>query len=73
MGILGHPVRVQHPLLRKTKAEIVKIGKALDAPLHLTWSCYRGGEKACGKCDSCVIRLKGFREAGFEDPVAYED
>jgi 7-cyano-7-deazaguanine synthase len=72
-GTLGHPVHIEHPILRKTKAEIVKMGMILDAPLHLTWSCYRGGEKACGHCDSCVLRLKGFKEAGIEDPVPYED
>ena len=72
-GVMGHPVRIEHPILKKTKAEIVKIGMKLEAPLHLTWSCYRGGERACGHCDSCLLRLKGFKEAGFEDPVPYED
>lgn len=72
-GVLGHPVRIEHPILKKTKAEIVKMGMKLEAPLHLTWSCYRGGEKACGHCDSCVLRLKGFKEAGVKDPVPYED
>jgi len=71
-GVLGHPVRIEHPILTKSKAEIVKMGLKLEAPLHLTWSCYRGGERACGHCDSCVLRLKGFREAGVEDPVPYE-
>jgi 7-cyano-7-deazaguanine synthase len=72
-GVLGHPVRIEHPILKKTKAEIVKLGLKLEAPLHLTWSCYRGGDKACGHCDSCVLRLKGFKEAGSKDPVPYED
>lgn len=71
-GVLGHPVGIEHPILKKTKAEIVKMGIKLEAPLHLTWSCYRGGEKACGHCDSCVLRLKGFKEAGIKDPVPYE-
>jgi 7-cyano-7-deazaguanine synthase len=71
-GVLGHPVRIEHPILKMTKAEIVKMGMKLEAPLHLTWSCYRGGEKACGHCDSCVLRLKGFKEAGAKDPVPYE-
>ena len=71
-GVLGHPVRIEHPILKKSKAEIVKMGLKLGAPLHLTWSCYRGGEKACGHCDSCVLRLKGFKEAGSKDPVPYE-
>jgi len=72
-GVMGHPVRIEHPILKKTKAEIVKMGMKLEAPLHLTWSCYRGGVKACGHCDSCLLRLKGFKEAGFEDPIPYED
>ncbi|MCG7841105.1 MAG: 7-cyano-7-deazaguanine synthase QueC [Methanomassiliicoccales archaeon] len=72
-GTLGHPVKVEHPILRRTKAEIVKLGMMLEAPLNLTWSCYRGREKACGHCDSCVLRLKGFEEAGFTDPVPYEE
>ncbi|MBP7087461.1 MAG: 7-cyano-7-deazaguanine synthase QueC [Methanomassiliicoccales archaeon] len=71
-GVLGHPVRIEHPILKKSKAEIVKMGLKLGAPLHLTWSCYRGGEKACGHCDSCVLRLKGFKEARSKDPVPYE-
>jgi len=71
-GVLGHPVGIEHPILKNTKAEIVKMGMKLEAPLHLTWSCYRGGEKACGHCDSCVLRLKGFKEAGAQDPVPYE-
>jgi 7-cyano-7-deazaguanine synthase len=73
VGTLGHPVRVEHPILRKTKAEIVLMGQKMDVPFHLTWSCYRGGEKACGRCDSCILRLKGFKEAGMKDPVLYED
>ena len=68
----GHPIRIETPILSLSKAEIVKLGKELEAPLHLTWSCYEGGEKACGKCDSCQIRLKGFEEAGYEDEIEYE-
>ncbi|MBN1109148.1 MAG: 7-cyano-7-deazaguanine synthase QueC [Methanomassiliicoccales archaeon] len=73
MGTLGHPIRVEHPLLRKTKGDIVKMGKIMDVPFELTWSCYRGGERACGHCDSCLLRLKGFKEAGLIDPVPYEE
>lgn len=72
-GVEGRPVRVEAPLLDMGKSEIIKMGAALGAPYHLTWSCYRGGERACGRCDSCRIRLKGFMEAGIEDPVEYED
>jgi len=71
-GVEGKPIRIETPLIRLTKAEIVKLGNKLGAPLHLTWSCYRGGEKACGKCDSCVLRLKGFLEAEIPDPIEYE-
>jgi len=71
-GVEGTPVRIVTPILRLTKAEIVKLGVELDAPLELTWSCYKGGVKACGRCDSCLLRRKGFREAGLEDPIEYE-
>ncbi|RLF67324.1 MAG: 7-cyano-7-deazaguanine synthase QueC [Thermoplasmata archaeon] len=71
-GVEGRPIKIETPLINMTKAEIVKLGYKLGAPLHLTWSCYRGGEKACGRCDSCVLRLKGFMEAGIPDPIEYE-
>ncbi len=71
-GVEGKPITIQAPIISKTKAEIVKLGKELNAPLHLTWSCYQGGDRACGKCDSCLLRLKGFDEAGFTDPISYE-
>ncbi|KQM10813.1 MAG: 7-cyano-7-deazaguanine synthase QueC [Candidatus Methanomethylophilaceae archaeon] len=71
-GAEGRPIRIETPILEMSKAEIVKLGKALGAPLHLTWSCYEGGEKACGRCDSCILRLKGFEEAGFRDDIEYE-
>jgi 7-cyano-7-deazaguanine synthase len=60
------------PLVGMTKAEIVKCGLSLGVDYSLTWSCYKGGEKACGHCDSCLLRLKGFREAGAQDPLEYE-
>ena len=71
-GVEGTPIKIVTPILKKTKSEIVTLGMDLNAPLHLTWSCYRGGERACGSCDSCLLRLKGFKEAGFEDPIPYE-
>jgi 7-cyano-7-deazaguanine synthase len=71
-GVEGVPIRIERPILRMTKAEIVELGKRLGAPLHLTWSCYQGGRKACGRCDSCLLRLKGFKEAGYEDEIEYE-
>ena len=72
-GVEGREIEIEAPLINLTKAEIVKLGMSLNVPYHLTWSCYRGGKKACGKCDSCILRLKGFMEAGFEDPLEYEE
>jgi 7-cyano-7-deazaguanine synthase len=52
-----------------SKAEIIKLAVKLGVPLKLTWSCYYGGERPCGKCDSCKLRSKGFEEAGLKDPL----
>lgn len=71
-GVEGSPIKIITPLLHLTKAEIIKLAYMNNAPLNLTTSCYKGGEKACGICDSCILRLKGFREAGLTDPVEYE-
>lgn len=71
-GVEGRPIQVMTPILDCSKADIVRLGKRLGAPLELTWSCYEGGERACGRCDSCRLRLKGFREAGYEDEIEYE-
>jgi 7-cyano-7-deazaguanine synthase len=71
-GVEGNPIRIKTPILDMTKADIVRKGKELKAPLNLTWSCYNGGVKACGHCDSCRLRLKGFREAGYTDEIEYE-
>lgn len=68
-GVEGDPVGIRAPLQDLTKAEIVRLGVEIDAPLALTWSCYRGGERPCGSCDSCVLRAKGFAEAGVHDPA----
>ncbi len=64
-------VQIVTPIIEMRKAEIVKRGRELGAPLALTWSCYSGQELACGRCDSCALRLRAFREAGFQDPIAY--
>ena len=72
VGVEGKRIEIRTPILDLSKADIVRKGKELNAPLHLTWSCYKGGEKACGRCDSCKIRLKGFREAGYRDEIEYE-
>jgi len=59
------------PLIHLRKAEIVRRGIELGAPLHLSWSCYQGETEACGHCDSCHLRLRGFQEAGLVDPIPY--
>jgi 7-cyano-7-deazaguanine synthase len=66
-------IEIRTPVIDLKKSEIVRRGVELKAPLHLTWSCYQNTEKACGRCDSCVLRLRGFREAGLRDPVVYEE
>jgi 7-cyano-7-deazaguanine synthase len=66
-------IQVVAPLLHLTKAEVVRLGTRLGAPFHLTWSCYQSEEAACGRCDSCLLRLRGFREAGVRDPIPYAD
>jgi 7-cyano-7-deazaguanine synthase len=63
------PVKIEAPLIKKTKADIVELGYELKVPFELTWSCYAGGARPCMKCDSCRLRKKGFKEAGFEDPL----
>jgi 7-cyano-7-deazaguanine synthase len=66
-------IEIRTPVIDLKKSEIVRRGVELNAPLHLTWSCYQNAEKACGRCDSCALRLRGFREAGLRDPVVYEE
>jgi len=63
----NRPIRIQAPFVHKTKAEEIQLGAKLGVPFELTWSCYRGGEKPCGTCDSCLLRAKAFDEAGIED------
>jgi len=64
-------IEICTPIIHFSKAEIVKKGIELDAPLHLSWSCYRSEDLACGTCDSCALRLRGFEQAGVKDPIAY--
>ena len=64
-------LKIMTPVIRMRKSEIVATGVKLSAPLHLTWSCYQNSEVACGRCDSCALRLRAFREAGIEDPLSY--
>jgi 7-cyano-7-deazaguanine synthase len=59
------------PVISLKKNEIIRKGIELDAPLHLTWSCYQNEDSACGVCDSCVLRLRAFAEAGLSDPISY--
>ncbi len=68
----GREIKIMTPLQELSKKEIIQLGTKLGAPYHLTRSCYNGKEKACGTCDSCKLRLKGFAEAGIKDPIAYE-
>lgn len=65
-------IEIRTPVINMRKAEIVERGRELAAPLHLTWSCYRETNIACGNCDSCALRLRAFREAGIEDPIPYQ-
>ena len=71
-GIEGRGIEVRAPLLMLTKAEIIRLGMSLDVPFHLTHSCYDpAGAVACGQCDSCLIRRKGFADVGVADPIPY--
>lgn len=65
-------IKIETPIIHLTKSEIVKKGVELGAPLHLTWSCYQSEDEACGVCDSCAFRLRGFQQAGIEDPISYK-
>ena len=67
----GRLVRLYAPLLNWNKAQVVKYGLSLDAPYHLTWSCYEGGDKPCGKCGTCIDRAKAFEANGITDPATY--
>lgn len=64
-------IEIRTPVISLRKAAIIWEGVKLGAPLHLTWSCYRESERACGACDSCVLRLRAFRQAGVADPIPY--
>ncbi len=65
-------LKVKSPLVKMSKKEIVLEAAKLAVPLELTWTCYEGGEKPCGECDSCFFREEGFREAGIKDPLVSE-
>jgi 7-cyano-7-deazaguanine synthase len=64
-------IEIATPLIALSKAEIVRVGLERQAPLDLTWSCYREEQQACGTCESCVLRLRAFQTAGVSDPIPY--
>ncbi|MHB8907002.1 MAG: 7-cyano-7-deazaguanine synthase QueC [Melioribacteraceae bacterium] len=65
-------IKIETPIIHFSKADIVKKGLELNAPLNLTWSCYQSEDEACGVCDSCAFRLRGFEQARVEDPIPYK-
>ena len=65
-------IQIVTPVIHLSKKDIVKKGIELKAPLHLTWSCYQNEDEACGVCESCKLRLNGFAQAGFKDPIKYK-
>lgn len=65
-------IKIETPIINLSKSEIVRKGIELYAPLHLTWSCYKSNDIACGVCDSCALRLRGFQQAGIEDLIPYD-
>ena len=69
MGCEGKKISIIAPLLKLSKKEIIELGVSLNVPFKKTWSCYRGEEYPCGECDSCILRSKGFAEAGMTDPL----
>jgi 7-cyano-7-deazaguanine synthase len=70
-GTRNGDIKVVTPLIHMRKSQIVGLGLEMAVPFHLTWSCYSGEDRACGICDSCVLRLRAFREGGAQDPIPY--
>ncbi len=66
-------ISIDTPIIQMSKSEIIQKGIELDAPLHLTWSCYQNEDEACGVCDSCAFRLRGFQQLGKKDPIKYKE
>lgn len=66
-GVKDGKIKIVTPLLKLSKAQIAKLGKKLKVPFAMTWSCYKGGKKPCGKCDACKLRAEGFKAAGIKD------
>jgi len=71
LGTAAGDIHIETPIIFLTKEDIIRKGIELDAPLALTWSCYQNEDIACGVCDSCGLRLRGFQRAGLEDPIPY--
>ncbi len=72
-GREGRAIRIIAPLIKYSKKDIVRLGSKLGVPWGLTWSCYRGGARPCGRCDSCLLRARGFAQAGKKDPLISEN
>jgi 7-cyano-7-deazaguanine synthase len=68
-GVRKREIKVKIPLIKKSKAGIIRLGARLGVPFSLTWSCYKGNRFPCGECDSCYFRAKGFKDAGIKDPL----
>lgn len=68
-GTEAKRIKIIAPLIYKTKSQIIKLGLKLKVPYELTWSCYKGEKLPCAKCDSCILRAKGFQELGIDDPL----
>lgn len=68
----GTNIEIVTPIIHLRKSEIISKGLELNAPLNLTWSCYQNEDEACGVCDSCALRLRGFQQLGIEDPIPYK-
>ena len=73
LGTKDGRIEIVTPLIQLRKSEIVRLGLELGAPFDLTWSCYSREDSACGVCDSCVLRLRAFRDAGSADPIPYAE
>ena len=71
-SVEGKKIKIKTPLLKMSKKQIIEKGESLRVPFGETWSCYKGKHKACGRCDSCLLRLKGFKEAKIKDPIKYD-
>ncbi|HLW56370.1 MAG TPA: 7-cyano-7-deazaguanine synthase QueC [Bacteriovoracaceae bacterium] len=72
-GTKAGNIKIITPVISLRKSRIVELGQSLNVPFNLSWSCYKSSDKACGVCDSCILRLRGFREANIEDPITYQD